>query len=274
MPAARPPRQTGFTASEAKRTLHKTDSYYFERKANPLPGTAFRFALSNRHMKTSLIIISESSRPRLIWITLRSVFNQRRLPDEIIVAAVGPSFEYESAVEEMAFESFAPLSTCYLSTPTLQKATDKDKATTLLKNATHTATGDYIIAVTEGEILHPSFIDDHCKTACTDPVEGPVFNIPEETSAEVLKTGNFDIRNAGTLCSRRSPFMRPINRLFRLIPPSLFQSGETAAPAPFRFNGNLAFPRSVTPWDEYGGSPVTRTIRLGAIVYRLTLPDL
>lgn len=225
-------------------------------------------------MKTSLIIISESTHPRLIWITLRSVFNQRRLPDEIIVAAFDPSFEYESAVEEMALESFAPLSTCYLTAVTTQKTTGDEKATTLLRNAVGKATGDYVVAVTEGEILHPSFIDDHCKMAYTDPVEGPVFTITEETSAEVLKTGNFDIRNAGTLSSRRSPFMRPINRLFRLISPSLFQSAQTAATASFRFNGNLAFPRSVTPWDEYGGSPVIRTLRLGAITYRLTLPDL
>ncbi len=55
-------------------------------------------------MKVSLIVATYNN-PEFLYLTLKSVMNQRRLPDEILVADDGSGEDTRMLVEEMAVES-------------------------------------------------------------------------------------------------------------------------------------------------------------------------
>lgn len=221
-------------------------------------------------LKTSLIISAlDFGDRRLIWLTLRSVFNQRMLPDEIIVCAVDPSFEFIDTVEEMSFESFAPVRTCFISAESVSGPT----ALVLMKEGGEAAEGDYLIFVTSGTILHPAFIVDHLALACGEPVAGPAAALPADISSTVYATGNLPSAfSAPSVPRRRSLLMKPLNRILRLI-------GRSAGVPLFPVSGaspdataanNFALPASCR--DSLSSATLCRPLRFGAVACRLGVP--
>ena len=64
--------------------------------------------MKSKKPRVSLLVTTYNS-PRYLELSIRSIFNQRRLPDEILVADDGSGEETRLLVEELAAESFVPL---------------------------------------------------------------------------------------------------------------------------------------------------------------------
>lgn len=108
-------------------------------------------------MKVSLIVATYNN-PAYLYLTLKSVMNQRRLPDEIIIADDGSGEDTRLLVEEMAAESFVPMKHVWHPDDGFRLAAIRNKAIA-------DADGDYIIQIDGDIILHPSFIADHMAMA-------------------------------------------------------------------------------------------------------------
>lgn len=104
-------------------------------------------------MKTSLIIATYNN-PAYLYLTLKSVMNQRRLPYEVIIADDGSGEETRALVEDMAAESFVPLRHVWHPDEGFRLGAIRNKAIAEAK-------GDYIIQIDGDIVLHPSFVMDH-----------------------------------------------------------------------------------------------------------------
>ncbi len=108
-------------------------------------------------MKVSLIVATYNN-PEFLYLTLKSVMNQRRLPDEILVADDGSGEDTRMLVEEMAAESFVPLHHIWHPDEGFRLGAIRNRAIAA-------ADGDYIIQIDGDIVLHPSFIADHVAMA-------------------------------------------------------------------------------------------------------------
>lgn len=108
-------------------------------------------------MKVSLIIATYNN-PAYLYLTLKSVMNQRRLPDEIIIADDGSGEETRSLIEELAAESFVPLRHVWHPDEGFRLGAIRNKAI-------EAAEGEYIIQIDGDIILHPDFVRDHVAMA-------------------------------------------------------------------------------------------------------------
>ncbi len=108
-------------------------------------------------MKVTLIIATYNN-PAYLYLTLKSVMNQRRLPDEILIADDGSGEETRLLVEEMIAESFVPMKHIWHPDEGFRLGTIRNKAIA-------EAEGDYIIQIDGDIILHPNFVADHISMA-------------------------------------------------------------------------------------------------------------
>lgn len=130
-------------------------------------------------MKTSLIVTTYNS-PRYLELSIRSIFNQRKLPDEILVADDGSGEETQMLVERLAEESFVPLRHIW-------QPDEGFRAGAVRNRAIEAATGDYIIQIDGDMILHPSFVLDHVRRARKGTfVCGSRVLVGEKLTADIL----------------------------------------------------------------------------------------
>ncbi|MBR6830672.1 MAG: glycosyltransferase family 2 protein [Tidjanibacter sp.] len=108
-------------------------------------------------MKTSLII-STYNRPDALAVTLESILQLNRLPDEVIIGDDGSTSETADVIA--SFQTRFPVPLIHI--------WHEDKGFRLAKirnKCLARATGDYIIQIDGDLILHPDFITDHIRAA-------------------------------------------------------------------------------------------------------------
>lgn len=113
--------------------------------------------IDNRKMKVSLIVATYNN-PEFLYLTLKSVMNQRRHPDEVLVADDGSGDDTRILVEEMAAESFVPLHHIWHPDEGFRLGAIRNRAIAAAK-------GDYILQIDGDIVLHPSFVSDHVAMA-------------------------------------------------------------------------------------------------------------
>lgn len=133
-------------------------------------------------MKISLIISTYNS-PERLRITLDSVLNQSRLPDEVVIADDGSTDATHSIVAE--FQKKSPVPIIYVWQP------DEGFRLAMIRNkAIAQSTGDYIIQIDGDIMLHPRFIEDHEKEAKKGKfVCGSRVLVGKETTESILPKG-------------------------------------------------------------------------------------
>lgn len=163
--------------------------------------------------RVSLLVTTYNS-PRYLELSIRSIFNQRRLPDEILVADDGSGEETRLLVEELAAESFVPLRHIW--------HPDKGfRAGAIRNKAIEAANGDYIIQIDGDIILHPSFVGDHMRMAKRGRfVCGSRVIIDEQLTGEILRTGRIELKPGepglkSSLNGRRLPFLTPFFKRYK-----------------------------------------------------------
>lgn len=113
--------------------------------------------IDKRKMRVSLIV-STYENPEFLYLTLKSVMNQRRLPDEVLIADDGSGEDTRALVEEMAAEAFVPLRHVWHPDEGFRLGAIRNKAIA-------SADGDYVIQIDGDIVLHPSFVLDHVSMA-------------------------------------------------------------------------------------------------------------
>ena len=108
-------------------------------------------------MKVSLII-STYNRPDALAVTLNSVLQQTRMPDEVIVGDDGSTQETAAVIASFVSRFSVPLIHVWHEDNGFRLAQIRNKS--IAK-----ATGDYIIQVDGDLVLHPCFVEDHVMTA-------------------------------------------------------------------------------------------------------------
>ena len=142
--------------------------------------------MKSKKPRVSLLVTTYNS-PRYLELSIRSIFNQRRLPDEILVADDGSGEETRLLVEELAAESFVPLRHIW--------HPDKGFRLSAIRNkAIEAANGDYIIQIDGDIILHPAFVLDHMRIARKGSfITGSRVLLTKETTDEIISSGNVDL---------------------------------------------------------------------------------
>ena len=162
--------------------------------------------MKSKKPRVSLLVTTYNS-PRYLELSIRSIFNQRRLPDEILVADDGSGEETRLLVEELAAESFVPLRHIW--------HPDKGFRLSAIRNkAIEAANGDYIIQIDGDIILHPAFVLDHMRIARKGSfITGSRVLLTKETTDEIISSGNVDLAAIKTikkgLNGRRMPLLTP-----------------------------------------------------------------
>ena len=110
-----------------------------------------------KNMKVSLII-STYNRPDALTVCVRSVFTQRRLPDEIIIGDDGSREETFKVIETLKNESPIPIIHVWQEDNGYRLAMMRNKSVAK-------ASGDYIIEIDGDVMLHRLFISDHLAMA-------------------------------------------------------------------------------------------------------------
>jgi len=107
---------------------------------------------------TVSVIVTTYNWPEALKLTLQSLLNQSRLPDEVIVADDGSKEPTAHTVKE--FAKHAPFSVIHS-----WQEDDGFRLAMSRNRAVAQAEGEYIIVIDGDLILHPRFVEDHLKHA-------------------------------------------------------------------------------------------------------------
>lgn len=134
-------------------------------------------------MKVSLVITTYNWKEALDM-TLRTVFSQTRLPDEVIVADDGSREDTVAMIREKQAKSPIPLIHSWQPDEGFRVAASRNKA--IAK-----ARFEYII-LTDGDLLlHPQFCEDHIRNAERGYwLQGTRTNLDRVKTEEIFRTGN------------------------------------------------------------------------------------
>ena len=139
-----------------------------------------------RHPSTSLIVTTYNW-PEALEMSLRSIFRQTRLPDEIIVADDGSTDETRRLVERLCKESLVPMVYVWQEDRGFRLSAIRNKAIAR-------ASGEYILQTDGDVILSRHFVSDHLELAeygffvCGSRVK----LLPEATS-RIMARGNMRV---------------------------------------------------------------------------------
>lgn len=130
-------------------------------------------------MKTSLIV-STYNWPEALQISLRSIFKQTILPDEIVIADDGSTNQTRQLITQMQAKSSIPIHHVWHEDKGFRK-------TIILNEAIAHASGDYILQIDGDVILSPHFVADHLELAEKNYfVCGSRVKLTPQTTQEVL----------------------------------------------------------------------------------------
>ena len=108
-------------------------------------------------MKVTLIVTTYNW-PEALILTLKSILQQTKTPDEVIVADDGSGLETRDVVNAFAAKAPFPIIHSWQKDDGFRLAMSRNKAIALAK-------GDYIVVVDGDLILHPKFLHDHLANA-------------------------------------------------------------------------------------------------------------
>ena len=138
--------------------------------------------------KVSLIITTYNW-PEALFLVLKSVKNQFRMPDEIIVADDGSNKETASLIKKFSKEFKLRIIHSWQEDKGFRAAMSRNKAIAKAK-------GDYIIMIDGDMILHPNFVKDHiCFAKKNSFVQGMRAKLSEQKSNEIMKTKDSHFKN-------------------------------------------------------------------------------
>lgn len=130
-------------------------------------------------MKTSLIV-STYNWPEALQISLRSIFKQTILPDEIVIADDGSTHQTRQLITQMQAKSSIPIHHVWHEDKGFRK-------TIILNEAIAHASGDYILQIDGDVILSPHFVADHLELAEKNYfVCGSRVKLTPQTTQEIL----------------------------------------------------------------------------------------
>ncbi len=132
-------------------------------------------------LKVSLIITTYNW-PEALFLVLKSVKNQFRMPYEIIVADDGSNRKTASLIKKFSKEFKLEIIHSWQEDKGFRAAMSRNKAIAKAK-------GDYIIMIDGDMILHRNFIKDHiCFAKKNSFVQGMRAKLSEQKSNEIMKT--------------------------------------------------------------------------------------
>ena len=104
------------------------------------------------------ILVSTYNWPTALELSLRSMFAQTVLPDEIVIADDGSTEETAQVIDRLRQDTKIPIKHIW-------HEDEGFRRTTILNKAIAQATGDYILQVDGDVILSPYFVQDHLDVA-------------------------------------------------------------------------------------------------------------
>ena len=107
---------------------------------------------------TISLIITTYNRPDALHLVLKSVLQQKHLPDEIIIADDGSNAETRNLIRAMADQSTIPIFHAWQPDRGFRAAMVRNRAIAMAK-------GEYIIMIDGDMLLHPYFIQNHLDVA-------------------------------------------------------------------------------------------------------------
>ncbi len=132
-------------------------------------------------LKVSLIITTYNW-PEALFLVLKSVKNQFKMPYEIIVADDGSNRKTASLIKKFSKEFKLEIIHSWQEDKGFRAAMSRNKAIAKAK-------GDYIIMIDGDMILHRNFIKDHiCFAKKNSFVQGMRAKLSEQKSNEIMKT--------------------------------------------------------------------------------------
>ena len=134
-------------------------------------------------MRVSVIVCTYNNVPAL-ELALASLLEQRRMPDEIVVADDGSRMDTAAAVRRRAASSPVPILHAW-------QPDDGFRAAAARNNGIRTSSGDYLIFLDGDCFVHRQFIADHLRAArpgCF--LAGTRVNLKPARQRHVLRTGD------------------------------------------------------------------------------------
>lgn len=139
------------------------------------------------HRPTLSIIVTTYNSPQYLELSVRSIFRQSVLPDEILIADDGSGESTGKLVESVAGESEVPLRHIW-------QEDEGFRAGAIRNKAIAAASSEYILQIDGDMILHPRFIEDHLSVARRGTfVTGSRVLLSEELSREIINDRRIDI---------------------------------------------------------------------------------
>ena len=143
--------------------------------------------MDNRNIKSSIhttLLVTTYNRIEALELVLKSVLNQKIMPDEVIVADDGSTDETRRLIDRYRRRFSVPLIHCWHEDNGFRLSEIRNKAIALSK-------GEYIVMVDGDMILHPFFIGDHIKHAKKNYfIQGSRVLLSEDLSQERLSSKN------------------------------------------------------------------------------------
>ena len=142
---------------------------------------------------TTSVIVTTYNWPEALFLTLKSLFSQTTLPDEVIVADDGSGESTRNLIASLKSE--APFA--------LIHSWQEDKgfrAAAARNNAIRKAGSEYLILIDGDMILHPKFVEDHIEQAESNTfIQGSRVLLTESRTKEVLlqKAYRFSVVSKG-----------------------------------------------------------------------------
>lgn len=135
---------------------------------------------------TVALLISTYNWPGALELVLLSILKQSQIPNEIVIADDGSTFETKSLIDAYKVKFSIPI----------KHIRHEDKGfrkSLILNTAVKSITSEYIIQIDGDIILHPEFIKDHMKVSMKGYfVQASRSMINEVKSKEILKTKKTD----------------------------------------------------------------------------------
>ena len=134
-------------------------------------------------MKTSCsLVISTYNWPQALYLCLQSVFRQKYLPNEIVIADDGSTEETKILINKLSAQSPVPIIHIWHKDNGFRLAEIRNKA---IKATNY----DYIIQIDGDIILHRDFINDHIKNAKSGFfISGNRVLLSQDLTNEIMKT--------------------------------------------------------------------------------------
>lgn len=203
------------------------------------------------------VIVATYNQPDALALSLRSLFQQSRLPDEIVICDDGSRDETRQCIEQLRAESPVPLRHVWQPDEGFQLAKIRNKGIAI-------AEGEYIVQIDCDIIAHRHFVRDHLRNARRGSFfSGNRFLLSPESTAETYRQKR--LITAGT------PLKQNLHRLRLPLVQSLMANYYRWDKYYLDVQGcNMAFWRddliAVNGYDErmvgYGGEDLDLSLRL------------